>query len=104
MRPVSLKVKKQLLKLPQVCARKGDGYCDGRITWEHAFIYQGRQIDEVWAIIFLCWRHHLGDGLDKEKNEWLAIQKATLLDFIKYPKKNWLQLKNYLNKKYGSHN
>ena len=32
------------------CARS-NGSCEGRITWEHAFIYAGKQIQEKWSII-----------------------------------------------------
>ena len=101
MRPIPQRLKNLLAKRPQICARRGEGGCDGRITWEHVWVYARKQINEPWAIIFLCWRHHLGDLLDKEKNEWLSLQKASWNDLAKYPKKNWLQLLNYLSKKYA---
>lgn len=104
MRLIPQKLRKQIDEdiYFKICARKGDGSCDGRITMEHAWIYSGRQINELWAIIPLCWHHHLGAGLHKEKNQWISINRATLQDLLKYPKKAWLQLKNYLNKKYGN--
>lgn len=90
MRPISQKFRKQFDTTPyfKVCARK-NGTCDGRITIEHAFIYAGRQIDELWNFVPLCWHHHLGAGLDKKINECLALKRATSEDLIKYPRKNW---------------
>lgn len=79
----------------KVCARR-NWECQGRITWEHAFIYAGRQINERWAIIPLCEYHHLGKGMDKRVNEQIAISRATKEDLQKYPKRNWeiYQFKN----------
>jgi hypothetical protein len=71
------------------CARAKDGGCSGRITWEHVWIYAGRQINEIWAIIPLCWFHHLGDGFNKKINEMLSLDRATAADLAKYPKKKW---------------
>lgn len=85
----------------QKCCRSKEGTCQGRITWEHAWIYAGRQIQERFSIIPLCWHHHLGDGLNKEINHWISINRASSEDFAKYPKKNWAELKLLLNQKYG---
>jgi len=84
----------------QVCFK--DHVCDGRSTMEHALIYRGRQIPDKWAVIRLCYWSHLGPGLDKRKNEYLALRHATPEDLAEYPKKDWSTLQNYLNKKYGS--
>lgn len=102
MQPIPQKLRKKIDENSyyKICARKGDGPCDGRITMEHAFIYQGRQISELWAIIPLCWRHHLGAGLDKDKNRYIALNRANEEDLKKYPKKDWKQLRLYLIKKY----
>ena len=74
------------------CARTDDD-CSGRITWEHAFIYAGKQINERWAIIPLCVYHHLWEGMDKRKNEAIALARATEEDLAKYPRKNWAIMK-----------
>lgn len=91
----------------ETCARKFDGGCKGRITWEHAIIYAGRQLNEKWAIIPLCSYHHAvdeyqdGGDLNKEKNEWIALNRATdeeleeVSDAIDYKAK-----RDRLNKKY----
>jgi len=105
MRPIPTKLKKELENDPyyKQCSRHSDGDCDGRITWEHAFIYAGRQINKKWAIIPICEHHHFGPGLDKEKNQWIALNRATLEDLAKYPKRDWQQLLRYLNRKYGEY-
>lgn len=106
MRPISPKVKASLLAEPDVCARKSDGDCAGRITWEHALLYAGQQIDEVWAIIKICEYHHAvnrfqdGGGLDKRKNQWIALNRATDEELQKYPRANFIELRNRLNKEY----
>ena len=71
------------------CARPTG--CSGRITWEHAFTYAGKQIQERWAIIPLCWHHHLGEGLKKSENIKIAMSRATDADRKKYPRINWRQ-------------
>ncbi len=77
-----------------------DHICEGRSTMEHAFIYRGKQIPDKWAVIRLCEWAHLGPGLDKRKNEYIALKHAKPADLKIYPKKDWKQLKYYLNKKY----
>lgn len=85
-----------------------DHECGGRITREHAFIYAGNQIQEKWAIIPLCEKAHSVNRfqdsgiLDKNKNEYLALMRATPEDLAKYPKRDWERLKKYYNQKYGN--
>lgn len=76
----------------------GQRTCMGRVTWEHAWDYGGRQIQEAWAIIPLCIHHHLGSGLNKKKNKWFSINKMTPEDEKKYPKVNWKRERIILNK------
>lgn len=108
MRKISPKVKEKLLQEPQVCARLKDGFCKGRITWEHALTYAGKQIDEVWAIIFLCEYHHAVNkyqdmgALNKNKNVWIALNRATDEELKKYSKAiDLIKQREYLNKIYG---
>src|SRR3990167_3677984 len=105
MRKISPRVKAELEKEPQVCARKSDGGCVGRITFEHTLIYAGKQIDEVWSIIFLCEYHHdvniqQGNGdLNKEKNVWIALNRATESELKQYSKAiNYVRMREILNK------
>jgi hypothetical protein len=55
MHPIPPKLRKQLSIDPycRTCARANID-CAGRITWEHAILYAGRQVQECWAIIPLC--------------------------------------------------
>lgn len=98
--PLSLREEMAADPYYKVCARKSKA-CNGRITWEHAWIYAGKQIQEKWAIIPLCWYHHLGDGLHKEKNQAISLFRATPEDLAKYPKKDWEQSLKYFKEKYG---
>lgn len=84
----------------RVCARSGEGGCAGRITIEHVFIYAGRQICEMWNYLPLCWFHHLGAGLDKRLNEYLALLRVTTAELSKYPKVDWKQKLKHLTSIY----
>ena len=90
MRPISPKYRKIINEDPyyRVCSKLGSD-CNGRITIEHAFIYAGKQIDEMWNFVPLCYYHHLGKGLDKRFNQKVALSRATPEDLAKYPRKNW---------------
>ena len=108
MRKVSENTKKVILARKQVCARQSDGGCGGRLTWEHAIIYGGRQLDEPWSIILLCARHHAvdeyqdGGDLQKEKNVWHALNQATDDELQAVSKAiDYIRLKKTLNEKYN---
>ena len=112
MRPISQKLKKEMFDDPayHTCMRNAmfsDHICRGRLTLEHAFIYSGRQINEKWAIMSLCaWGHDVdeyqdGGNLDKRKNEYCCLMRATSEDLAKYPKRDWEQLRKFLISKYG---
>ena len=92
MRKISEPVKRELKdsKYHGKCLRAlllEDHECQGRITWEHALTYAGRQMDEYFAIIFLCAYSHSVDEfqdcgiLDKQINHWIAINRMTEDDF-----------------------
>lgn len=80
----------------RTCARYSQ-QCEGRITFEHAVIYAGRQVQEEWAIIPLCAFHHAvdqfqdGGDLKKDLNLMIALMRATEEDFAKYPRNTWAQ-------------
>jgi len=91
MRPIPTKVKQELEADPRMkkciyttalasCLAATEAECIepcvGRITWEHAFIYAGKQINEPWAILGICEHHHLGAGLDKDFNRYVALKKV----------------------------
>lgn len=111
MRAVSKKVKDKILAddFYEKCCRRDEGDCAGGISLEHALIYAGRQIDEVFAILPVCEYHHAvgvyqdGGKLDKKKHEWIAISRMTDEDMLKYPKRNWTQELSALNAIYGEY-
>lgn len=111
MRPIPNKIKKQLEVdvSMYICAyRRLDApnhYCGGKIEWEHAWMYSGKQINEVWAIIGCCTAHNRSVVMDKAYNRYIALLKAKELEVweeikVKYPKIDWDQEFNYLSNKY----
>ena len=86
------------------CEMDWEDTCSGRLTKEHCWIYAGKQIQEVWAVIDLCEYHHLGNGLLKDYNQYISINRMTKEDEKKYPRKNWKQIRKYLNSKYEETN
>lgn len=83
MRPIPKKLLDDMLQDPyyKKCIREHTRKCGGRITLEHAIIYAGKQVNEKWAILPVCERHHAvnkyqdrGD-LDKRYNEWMALKR-----------------------------
>lgn len=71
------------------------------IEWEHAFLYAGQQINEIWAIIPICWWVHEGPGKNKDLNQYMALRRATPVELAKYPRVDWLQLLRRLKIKLG---
>ncbi len=111
MRAISPRVKKIIDsdKYYRTCARWEDGACTYQITMGHTLIYEGKQIDEAWAIIPLCTYHHAvnecqdGKGLDKNKNVWIALNRATDEELLKYPRANFISKRITLNLIYGAY-
>lgn len=90
------------------CARECDE-CDGRITWEHAIVYAGKQLNEKWAIIPLCEFHHAvnrhqdGKGLDKTENVRIALNRASEDELRAVSRAiNYVELRERLNKSHDS--
>ena len=98
MRRIPDKLKREMADDPyyKVCARKNED-CAGRMTWEHCWVYAGKQINEKWAIIPLCWEHHLGSHFKKTINQAISIRRATDEELSKYPRMNWPRVKAYVN-------
>lgn len=113
MNNVPAKLRKQwtledLMGITRVCMRSSEGDCNGRITKEHAVYYGGKQIQEDWAILDICAYHtevdfhQDGGGMNKEKHEWIALNRAPeerLRELSKGEDK--LALRDRLNRKYG---
>ncbi len=110
MRAIPPKLLNEMLEDPyyKSCARRKDGGCQGRITLEHAIIVAGRQLNKKWAIIPLCAWHHAvdqfqdGGNLRKEKNVWIALNRATDSELQEISKAiNYCWKRDQLNKLYG---
>jgi len=101
MRPISKKMRLEISTDPffRQCVITGD---TKNVSIEHCWIYGGKQINEIWAMVPL--RRDLNVNMEadvKEKCRWISINRAAPADFAKYPKFNWEQTKRYLNGKYS---
>jgi len=110
---IPLDLLQNVLKDPfyKKCARASEGGCSGRITFEEVILFSGRQIKSGWNVLPLCCRHHsvlqFQDAglLDKEKNQWIALNRASEAELKAISKvKNWLKVREILNKKFGNLN
>jgi hypothetical protein len=63
---------------------------------------KGKRLQERLAIVPICWATHSGPELDKEKNEYIALCRATLPDLMKYPRVAWWQRFVYLHGKFAN--
>lgn len=85
--------------------------CGGRRnTREHAIMYQGKRLQEKWAIVSICARSHEVDEfqdagtMNKEINVWLALNRATDAELLEISKaENYINTRARLNEKYGWH-
>lgn len=75
------------------------------IDWEHAIIFAGKQVQQRWAIIPSCWWAHRGQGLKKEINVWIALNRATDAELEAHSKAIPLKReRDRLNAIYGVYN
>ena len=99
MRPIPAKLRKELDQDPTMhqCGIS-NLLCEGRVEWHHVFIYAGRQINEFWAIVPACAAHHkrAEDPEVKRLFQIHSLRRATRMDLLKYPKKDWNQIKRSL--------
>lgn len=79
-----------------------------KVQIHHNFIYAGKQISELWNYVPLCEEHHDKitphkpgyDPLEREYIDWFVLIRMKPEDRAKYPKKDWAQLKKYLDTKF----
>lgn len=112
MRPISGKDKAIIdeRKYFKTCVRHADGGCGGRITIEHALIFAGKQIAELWNYVPLCEYHHgvnsyqdRGD-LKKDINVMFALMQATDSQLRQYSKAiDYIAKRAILFNQYGKH-
>lgn len=94
----------------QVCIRKellNDHECKAcpltgkLIEWEHVIYWKGSQLQEKWCIIPICYLVHRGGMLNKEINEWIALNRATDAELEEISRAvDYKYKKAYLNGKY----
>lgn len=113
MNNVPRKLRKQLSTDPEYqrtshCMLAGYHQCGGRNTWEHPFIFAGRQIQEAWAIICVCAagqdvdQYQDSHRMDKEMNRWVALNRATDDDLKPYSRViNYIRERERLNTIFG---
>lgn len=98
MRPLTEKTRKNLKDKCFICGR-------GMVEQHHCLFYQGRQVDEPFAILPLCIFCHRGNNGTiwqevRERCELYALQKGISILEKFYSKGNWRQRLNYLEGKY----
>lgn len=74
------------------------------VEWEHALYFAGSKIQEKFAIVPICYWAHRGSGMNKQINEWIALNRATteeMLELSRKGGKDYFIYRSYLNKKYG---
>ena len=80
--------------------------CEGRVEWEHPWLYRGKKIQERWALVPICYGFHRGSGLNKEIGRLVSLLRMTMDDRAvvghKYPLfvGESQILRSYLEKKY----
>lgn len=86
------------------------GECGGRITREHAVIYAGKKVQERWAIIPCCARHHGVDHYQdahteapKELRLWVALNRATEDELAGYARADLLRKRELMNARIGKY-
>ena len=73
--------------------------CEGRVEWHHVWTYGGRQIQEVWAIVAGCVKHHQmvqSDPAVRMAFEAASLKEATDVNLMEYPRKPWARIKRSL--------
>lgn len=100
MRPISPRVRKLIDSDPfyTKCCITGEP----NPSMEHCWLYAGKQIDEAWAIVPLAYRFNTSHPPKdiKEKCQLISLGRATQEDLSKYPRKDWITMKSYLEKKF----
>ena len=72
------------------------------IEWEHAIIIAGKQVQERFAVVPLCWWAHSGPGLDKHINLWIALNRATDAELLSISRAfDYFRWMHRLNDQYG---
>ena len=90
MRPIPPRLRAEMAADPfyRVCVHDSHE-CEGRVEWDHVFIYAGRQVNEKWAILPTCSWHHRNITRYRKESERIAVARATPEELAKYPRRDW---------------
>ncbi len=100
MRPIPQKLKNQLASDKYydkccLCGTKG-------VQWHHNLIFAGKQVNERFCILPLCPPCHKEMDYDREKANWIMLNRASEEELFKYSKAiNYSREKERLNNIYG---
>lgn len=99
MRPIPKQLREQLADEPRMkrCLLRGYDCSAGKLEWNHAWVYSGRQINERWGIALLCVFHHRlahSNKIVKRYVQELLLQEMTDEELAdaqkKYPRFDWV--------------
>ena len=76
------------------------------VSFQHCWIYAGKQINEIWAIVPLVSRLNTSHPPKEVEDycRWISLMRATQSDLDKYPRKDWSQEKVNLDRKFLGRN
>lgn len=103
MHPIPASIRKKLANdlFMTRCAIKG---CGRPAEWHHALQFQGRQVQEVFAIVPACPEHHTGKGKNDRLWAYLALYRFRIAPVdirAKYIKSDWELRYDFLQGLYG---
>ena len=105
MRPIPFKMRQTLEAMPRMRMCEMSWYpefgsCEGYVNWHHVWCYGDKgQINEIWAILGVCTKHHdmvKTNRRVKELLELRSLEIATDEELAKYPKRAWKTMRKYL--------
>lgn len=87
-------IQEKLEKKPNKCELSDLGGCAGRLTLHRAVRYAGRSIQEPWAWLWICAKHHgvdeyQGYKVDEKECRKRAMKKAPPGARERYPRLDW---------------
>lgn len=85
------------------CCLEVMGGCEGTIQWHHNLIFAGRQVNEIFCILPLCYKHHRDANIKKVRDllDIIMLDRATPEQVQKYSKAvDYKKIKERLMKRY----
>ncbi len=104
MTPIPVKIREEMANDPfyKTCCLSHLGGCEGRIEWHHCLIYGGRQVQQKFAILPACHKHHAEVSKYNDQFIHVALNRATDSELQSITKAiNYFFERDRLNKIYG---